>query len=133
HRIALSSAPPVHPSTQLRFNPMHMGHVYFQLARTSERFYVRMRWYDATENRENTVDTFSDGAAIQFALNGEDTSFMMGTGPDKPVNIWYWRANQDEVENLAAGGFGSTTHLPEQVVSGKASYHADDMQRNQQW
>lgn len=133
YRIGLISAPPVHPSPQLRYDPQKSGHVYFQLARTSDRFYVRMRWPDTSANHSNTVNTFSDGAAIQFALNGEDTNFMMGTGPDKPVNIWYWRAGRQEIENLAAGGFGSTTTLPDQLVTGKAIHRADDADRNQYW
>lgn len=133
YRVGLTAAPPVHASTQLRYDPALSGHVYFQVARTSERFYVRMRWPDATLNRDTKVDAFADGAAVQFALNGPDTSFMMGTAPDYPVNIWYWRADRDTVENLAAAGFGSTTLLPEQVVTGKGTYHSDDQNRNQEW
>lgn len=133
YRIGLVAAPPVHASAQLRYDPAKNGHVYFQLARTSDRFYVRMRWPDASQNLDDTIDTFTDGAAIQFALDGQDTNFMMGTGPDKPVNIWYWRASRHGVENLAAGGFGSTTILPEQVVTGKASYNADEPGQNQYW
>lgn len=133
YRIGLNAAPPVHASTQLRFDPTQDGQVYFQLARTSKRFYVRMRWNDPTENREKTIDRFSDSAAIQFALEGEDTSYMMGSGPEKPVNIWFWSANSAEVQNLAAGGFGSTTRLPNDAVTGKATYHLDDEPRNNQW
>lgn len=133
YRVGLTAAPPVHASTQLRYDPTQSGFVYFQIARTADRFYVRMRWPDASENRDTTVDRFSDGAAIQFALNGPDTSFMMGTAPDYPVNIWYWRADRNAVENLAAAGFGSTTLLPDQAVTGKATYHSDDHDRNQQW
>jgi len=133
YRIGLSVAPPVHASTQLRYDPTQTGQVYFQLARTAERFYVRMRWNDSTQNRKDTVDAFSDSAAIQFALNGEDTSYMMGTGPDKPVNIWYWSASATEVQNLAAGGYGSTTRLPDQTVTAKATYHAGENDQNNQW
>lgn len=133
YRIGLIAAPPVHPSAQLRYDPQKNVQVYFQLARTSDRFYVRLRWPDASQNQTESVDTFSDGAAIQFALNGADTNFMMGTGPDKPVNIWYWRAGRHYIENLAAGGFGSTTTLPDQLVTGKATYHADDPGQNQYW
>lgn len=133
YRVGLTAAPPVHASTQLRYDPAQSGYLYFQVARTAERFYVRMRWPDASENRDTTVNSFSDGAAIQFALNGPDTSFMMGTAPDYPVNIWYWRADRQDIENLAAAGFGSTTSLPGQVVSGKATYHSNEHQRNQQW
>ena len=133
YRTLLSAAPPVHPSTALRFEPKEAVNLYFQVARTSKRMYVRLRWKDATPNRANTVDAFSDGAAVQWALNGADTSYMMGSGPQKSVNIWYWRADREAVENLAAGGFGSTTTLPEQSVSGKAYYHAQRSGRDNEW
>lgn len=133
YRVSLDPAPAVHESVSLRAGNASKTHVNVQLARTSERFYVRLRWNDTTENRQNTVDRFSDGAAVQFALNGEDTSYMMGTNQDQPVNIWYWQAAGDQVQNLAAGGFGSTTTLPEQVVSGKSAYHEDDHGSNRRW
>lgn len=133
YRTFLSAAPPVHRSTALRFEPKEGVNLYFQLARTSKRLYVRLRWKDATQNHKTTVDTFSDGAAIQWALNGADTSYMMGSGPKKPVNIWYWRADREAVENLAAGGFGSTNHLPEQPVTGKSLYHAQRSARDNEW
>ena len=57
----------------------------------------------------------------------------MGSGPQKPVNIWYWRADRGEVENLAAGGFGSTTHLPEQPVTGKGLYETKRNERDSEW
>ena len=133
YRTFLSAAPPVHPSTALRFEPKEGVNLYFQVARTSERLYVRLRWQDPTQNRKTTVDAFSDGAAVQWALNGADTSYIMGSGPKKPVNIWYWRADHEQVENLAAGGFGSTTHLPEQPVTGKALYSAKRNERDSEW
>ena len=122
YRTFVTVAPPVHPSTKLRFDPAQGQHLYFQVARTSKRFYVRMRWHDDSQNDKSTVDAFADGAAIQFALNGNDTNYMMGSGPEKPVNIWYWRADDDAVDNLAAGGFGSTSILPQQPVTGKAAF-----------
>ena len=133
YRTLLSAAPPVHPSTALRFEPKDGVNLYFQLARTSERLYVRLRWQDPTQNRKSSVDQFSDGAAIQWALNGADTSYIMGSGPQKPVNIWYWRADRGEVENLAAGGFGGTTHLPEQPVTGKGLYETKRNERDSEW
>lgn len=133
YRIKLDAAPPVHASTELRYDPNAGGHVNFQLARTSERFYVRMHWADPSENRNESVSEFSDGAAIQFALHGQDTNFMMGTDADQPVNIWYWRANQDAIQNLAAGGYGSTTLLPEQPVSGQAAYFSSKSHEHKRW
>ena len=135
YRTHLLPAPPVHESVKLRFDDgaARGKHLYFQVARTSERFYVRLRWKDESEDRASTVDGFSDGAAIQFALNGQDTSYMMGSGPEKPVNIWYWRADLAEVENLAAGGFGSATQLPEQDVSGAAAYVEREIAQDSEW
>lgn len=133
YRTFLTAAPPVHPSTRLRFEPKEGEHLYFQFARTAERFYVRLRWQDPTQNRKTTVNEFRDGAAIEFALNGVDTSYMMGSGPKKPVNIWYWHPDRDQVEDLAAGGYGSTTSLPQQSVSGRATYHVQRNSRDNEW
>ncbi|WP_416137374.1 ethylbenzene dehydrogenase-related protein [Halomonas sp. HK25] len=135
YRTHLLPAPPVHESVRLRFDDgaMRGKHLYFQVARTSERFYVRLRWKDESEDRANSVDGFSDGVAVQYALNGVDTSYMMGTGPEKPVNIWYWRADLSDVENLAAGGFGSTMLLPEQEVSGAGAYVEREIAQDSEW
>ncbi|MBR9828870.1 MAG: dimethylsulfide dehydrogenase [Oceanospirillales bacterium] len=135
YRIELMPAPPVHTSVILRMDPTATTpkHLYFQVARSDERFYMRLRWKDATENRATTVDQFRDGAAVQYALKGAETSFMMGTGPDNPVNIWYWRADRDDAESLAAGGFGSTTHLPEQTVSGASAYIREEIAQDSEW
>ncbi len=136
YRTELYSAPPVHQSVTLRFeqdNAFEAKHMYFQVARSDERFYLRLRWKDGTEDRASTVDAFRDGVAVQFALKGADTSYMMGTGPDKPVNIWYWRADQDQIENLAAGGYGSTTRLPGQVVNGASAWVAEEIQQDSEW
>ncbi len=132
YRTFVTAAPPVHQSTALRFDPKEGEHLYFQVARTSERFYIRLRWHDDSENQKSTVSTFTDGAAIQFALNGKDTNYMMGSGPKKPVNIWYWRADAEAVASLAAGGYGSTSILPDQPVSGKASFRQLD-NRETEW
>ena len=135
YRTHLLPAPPVHQSARLRFaeGAMRGKHLYFQVARTSERFYVRLHWKDASEDRRSAVDAFADGVAVQYALNGADTSYMMGSGPEKPVNIWYWRADKPQVENLAAGGFGSTTLLPEQSVSGDGLYVAKKVAADNEW
>lgn len=134
YRTGLLSAPPVHPSVQLRFDPAaEPKHLYFQVARSSERFYIRLRWKDASEDRATTVDKFRDGVAIQYAIKGPETSYMMGAGQDYPVNIWYWRADYDRVENLAAGGFGSTTSLKEQDVSGASDYIQEEIKQDSEW
>jgi len=131
----LLAAPPVHQSVNLRFaeGATRGKHLYFQVARTDERLYVRLRWKDETEDRATTVDRFRDGAAVQFALKDVDTSYMMGTGKDQPVNIWYWHADQPQIENLAAGGFGSTTLLEQQTVSGSGAYIKQQIAKDNEW
>lgn len=135
YRTTLLPAPPVHQSVRLRFkNEVEEGkHLYFQVARSDERFYVRLHWKDDSEDRGTTVDDFRDGVAVQYAINDVDTSYMMGSGPDNPVNIWYWRADKERVDNLAAGGFGSTTTLPEQNVTGASAYVPDEIAQDNQW
>jgi len=136
YRTTLLAAPPVHPSVSLRFDDgaTRAKHLYFQVARSSERFYIRLHWKDDSENRATTVDDFRDGVAVQYALGDVDTSYMMGSGPDAPVNIWYWRADHEQrIENLAAGGYGSTTRLPEQSVAGASDYIQEAVPQNSEW
>lgn len=136
YRTELFPAPPVHQSVKLRFDEgaERSKHLYFQVARTSERFYVRMHWKDASQDSATTVDSFRDGVAIQYALNGADTSYMMGSGPEKPVNIWYWRADDEQqVENLAAGGYGSTSSLDAQNVTGIGAYYPENVEQDSEW
>ena len=131
----LLPAPPVHQSVALRFDEgaSRGKYIKFQVARTDERFYIRMFWKDATENRDTTVDGYRDGVAVQYALKGPNTSYMMGSGKDQPVNMWYWRADQDNVESLAAGGFGSTTYLENQTVTGSSKYSPKQIKKDNYW
>ncbi|MDP5220196.1 dimethylsulfide dehydrogenase [Ruegeria sp. 2205SS24-7] len=123
YRVSMSPAPAVHESVELRVNyEAEPSFLYMTLARTSERFYVRLRWVDDTPNAATAFDKFRDGAAVQFALGSDDTSYVMGDGPDSAVNIWYWLPGGNTVQNLAAGGPGSTTVLDEQPVSGDSQY-----------
>ncbi len=134
YRTHLAPAPPVHESVDLRWDENDPGlDVYFKIARTSDRFYVRLRWFDPTHDVATLTDRFRDGAAVQFAIGGEDTFYMMGTGPDEPVNIWYWRSDLNEVTSLAAGGPGSTTWLPDQPVSGASRYRKGDKPATNEW
>jgi len=132
YRVHLTPAPAVHPSVELRVDYDDPGHyVYLHLARSSDRFYVRMRWRDDTRDAATTRDRFRDAAAIQFSLGDDVTSYMMGTGPQEPVNIWYWPGDGAAVQNLAAGGFGSTTILPSQSVTGAGLYEENDGDPNE--
>jgi len=110
--MELGLAPPVHPSINLRYDATTPpAAVFLRAATDGERLYLRLRWPDASQNMAGNRSEFADGAAVQFALgDSATTSFMMGA-PAGPVNIWYWKAGQTPAQNLAAGGFGSTTAL----------------------
>lgn len=133
YRVHMTPAPPVHQSVTLRVDYSDSRDAYIMLARTSDRFYIRMRWNDDQADTQTLRDRFTDGAAVQFSLNDMTTSYMMGTGPDAPVNIWYWSPDQTTIQNLAAGGHGSTTILKDQPVSGAAEYRSKLNEGASQW
>ncbi|MBE9540616.1 MAG: dimethylsulfide dehydrogenase [Proteobacteria bacterium] len=112
YSMDLNLAPPVHASINLRYDPATPAvPVNLRAASDGQSLFLRMRWPDATQNTTTSRDEFADGIAIQFAQEGGDTtSYMMGAAAT-PVNIWYWKAGTDLPQNLAAGGFGSTTLL----------------------
>lgn len=133
YRVHVQPAPAVHQSVALRVDYDSPGNiVYLNLARTSDRLYVRLRWRDDTRDATTTRNRFTDAAAVQFALGDDTTSYLMGTGPAEAVNIWYWRADGSSVQNLAAGGYGSTTTLPQQSVTGTGQY-LEDLGAPNQW
>jgi dimethylsulfide dehydrogenase subunit gamma len=134
HQVWLEPAPPWHPSIELRVADDAEGQpLYFSIVSDRERLYVKLRWSDPSRDVETTADRFRDGAAVQFALgSAEDTPHMMGL-TEAPVNIWYWRADSNTAESLAAGGPGSTTRLADQPVSADSAYGAGQSVRDLQW
>lgn len=131
YQIDLSIAPPVHPSVLLHHDTETAPvPVFFRIASDKDRFMLRLRWSDSTQNITDTFDQFSDGAAVQFALaGGRESSYMMGT-PDAPVNIWYWKGGNKRAQNLAAAGFGSTSLLEDQNIAATGRYSSH---QNGEW
>ena len=125
YRVTLQPAPAMHQSVSLRSKGTPDSHVLdLHAAHDGERLYIALSWRDPSRDETNAYDRFADAAAVQFALRGdEETSYMMGT-PESPVNIWFWQAGTRVAQNLAAGGFGSTTRLPVQDVTVASSYDA---------
>jgi DMSO reductase family type II enzyme heme b subunit len=104
----------------------------------------RLQWADVSPDRAGPdVSRFLDGVALQFAPGDAMHSTYYGMGEkNKPVNIWYWRADSNQkvignefphhpievdpfreqaVEELNASGFGTLTvqSLEDQHVLGK--------------
>jgi len=123
YSMDLDLAPPVHASINLRHDPgAPATPVKIRAASDGKSLYLRLRWDDSTQNITTSRDEFADGVAVQFALEGGDTtSYMMGA-PSAPVNIWYWKAGSDGAQNLAAGGFGSTTQLEPGQLTVNSTY-----------
>ncbi len=132
YRVRMGPAPAVHESVELRVNYDDEGYyIYATPARTSDRMYVRLRWRDDSRDVVTSSSRFRDAAALQFSLGDDITSYIMGNGPDEAVNIWYWRSDNGTVQNLGAGGPGSTTMLDNQPVSGAAHYIERDGDPNE--
>ncbi len=132
-QIELTPAPAVHPSIALRQKAdAPKTTLYFQVASDRQRLYFRLRWRDPTADVKTTSDRFRDGVAVQFALKGDETSYMMGSR-DRPVNIWYWRSDTNDGEDLAAGGPGSTARLAAQHLEAGSVYTQDTVSENNQW
>lgn len=126
YRVTLQPAPPVHQSVALRSEETAaVRDLDLSAAEDGKRLYVLLSWRDDSRDDVNGYERFADAAAVQFALGGgESTSYMMGTA-ETPVNIWYWTAAGAGAQNLAAGGFGSTTVLPVQNVTAASHYDKD--------
>lgn len=76
-------------------------------------------WNDATQNDSvNGVDEFSDRVGIMFSAQQK---CRMGS-PGNPVNIWFWHAARDEVNNIIAGGLGTITKTGDDNIQVISSY-----------
>lgn len=134
YKVMLDPAPPVHPSVSLLHDAAKPRRALYVIpARTAERLYLRLRWPDASRDTVTDRTRFRDGAAVQFAIGDATTSYIMGSGPEEPVNIWYWAADSDAVESLGAGGPGSSTRLEQQLVTGSGRYRNGDGAATGEW
>lgn len=67
-----------------------------------------LEWDDPEKNDKITGDTFPDGAALLFPMDGDAPILTMGD-KQHAVNAWHWRADLGDVgRNNVARGLGST-------------------------
>jgi dimethylsulfide dehydrogenase subunit gamma/complex iron-sulfur molybdoenzyme family reductase subunit gamma len=93
-----------------------------QAVRTGDRLFVRLAWADRAANSTiKDTTAFVDGAAVQFPINGKDSTPPTMGDADNPVNVWYWRAD-GRTENVVAHGFGSATRVPTDALKGAAEH-----------
>jgi DMSO reductase family type II enzyme heme b subunit len=71
------------------------------------RLALRLAWPDATADiAAAATHRFADAAAVQFAVPGATLPYIGMGEPERPVQVWLWRAGRP-VERLSARGFGS--------------------------
>ncbi|MCP5042449.1 MAG: hypothetical protein GY944_15600 [bacterium] len=67
-------------------------------------------------------DRFPDAAAIALPVTPDAPIITMGA-PGKPVNAWYWRADEpDGGRQLSAEGIGSSQTFDDKVIRGRGSF-----------
>ena len=121
HRVTLTTAPVVHPS-----NPgkgATARELTVQAVRNSDQLFIRLDWPDKRADRKiANINQFTDGVAVQFAIERDpETSVLMGGG-GKLVDVWHWTASKDRAQNFIADGFGTLTPMEKQAVSAKSQY-----------
>lgn len=80
----------------------------------------RLEWSSPSENTEITDnDSFPDAAAIALPVVPDAPIITMGA-PGKPVNAWYWRADEPQsARQLNAVGLGSSLTFDRKVLRGR--------------
>lgn len=117
--VKLETAFPAHPSIS---GTAHAQGAEVRALATPRGLALRLEWRDASIDERTTPHRFADGAAVQFARDGNaDTTPYMGGG-GRHVNIWYWSAARNAAENLWADGFGTLARLPTQDVAARGRY-----------
>ena len=117
HRIALSPAPVALAAGVSPYLAQSRDHgkvdaLRARLAHNGATLSIRLSWRDPDrdDNLED-LDRFVDAAAIMFPLAPGAESLTMGA-PDKPVNMWLWRADGTEAFDVVAHGFSTSRRRP---------------------
>jgi len=97
-------------TTSVRVRALHNGDV---LA-------FRLEWEDPHEdNALLDNDSFPDAAAIALPAVADAPLVLMGA-PGKPVNAWYWRADEpNSARHVTAEGLGTSRTLDVDVVKAR--------------
>ncbi|MDP2371100.1 ethylbenzene dehydrogenase-related protein [Rhodoferax sp.] len=89
-----------------------------QVVRAGGRLFMKLAWSDRTANTAiKDTNQFLDGAAVQFAVNGQPSTLAFMGDAEHPVNVWRWAAD-GRAENLVAHGFGTATRVPFEGLHG---------------
>jgi DMSO reductase family type II enzyme heme b subunit len=85
-----------------------------------EAIFFRLVWDDDTaDERLADINHFLDAAAVLFPLSWDAPLLGMGT-KGKPVNAWFWRADWERPQNVAAEGMGTTQRRDDRALVSQA-------------
>jgi len=95
-----------------------VGSVKVGALHNGEVLVFRLEWEDPSEDAElRDNDSFPDAAAIALPAAEGAPLVLMGA-PGKPVNAWYWRADEpDTARHITAEGLGTSRTLDTSLIS----------------
>lgn len=94
-----------------------------QAAHNGKDIFFRLSWRDDTMNDSyGDGSAFPDAAAVVLPMNGKGPLDNDGA-PSAPVNLWFWRANKDDVgENLIAQGLATEEPAGKVAIEAKSRW-----------
>ena len=97
-----------------------------RMVHNGETLSIRLSWHDPERDDQlNDLDQFADGAAIMFPLASGASAFSMGSA-EKPVNAWFWKADQDQPFDVLANGYATSQRRPPDASALKVTSHYED-------
>lgn len=126
-RIELDQTPLVlQPSEyiQVKWKDLPYGqtpHVQVRAAHNRDAIFFRLHWDDPTDDgHPNDMANFPDQCGVMLPIKDDAPISEMGL-PDKPVNMWLWRADIETPHYVTAPG-RDTTKRHESPLRGKGVY-----------
>lgn len=86
--VGLVAQPMITP----RSKKTYTSNISVQAIHNGKWLQVRLRWKDENQTSGEKVGTFSDGAAIQFAVDGNPATPVFMGSKGKPIHIFLWKA-----------------------------------------
>jgi DMSO reductase family type II enzyme heme b subunit len=89
---------------------------------------MRVTWKDANkDDRVKDNDSFVDQMALMFPLTENSAFITMGSMKD-PVELWRWKADQENPQKIQAKGFGTSSNIEDDTLLGQSVWDAGQWQ-----
>ena len=75
-----------------------------RVVHNDEALAVNLQWAADKHDQVRDLNSFVDAAAVMFPASSDTSAITMGA-PGKPVNAWYWKADQKVPYEVMAEGF----------------------------